>query len=68
MGLSIVRRIVEKLGGEVGVQSKAGEGSTFYFSLRGVKSDGLPNGEPNESGNEMLDCQGDIEVEEAVAR
>ncbi|MBN1584061.1 MAG: hybrid sensor histidine kinase/response regulator [Anaerolineae bacterium] len=33
LGLSIVRRIVEKLGGEVGVDSKIGEGSIFYFTL-----------------------------------
>jgi PAS domain S-box-containing protein len=33
LGLSIVRRIVEKLGGQVGVANEEGEGSIFSFTL-----------------------------------
>lgn len=39
LGLSIVRRIVEKLGGNVGVESTLGEGSLFYFMLPTPLSD-----------------------------
>ncbi len=33
LGLSIVLRIIHRLGGEVGVESKVNEGSIFWFSL-----------------------------------
>jgi len=33
MGLTLARRIVEKLGGQVGVESEVGQGSLFYFTL-----------------------------------
>jgi PAS domain S-box-containing protein len=35
LGLSIVQRIVNRLGGEVGMESKEGEGSLFFFTLPG---------------------------------
>ncbi len=33
LGLSIVRRVVEKLGGQVGVESEVDQGSVFFFTL-----------------------------------
>jgi signal transduction histidine kinase len=33
LGLSIVARVIEKLGGKVGVESALGKGSLFYFTL-----------------------------------
>ena len=38
LGLSIVNRIVKKCGGDVGVDSELGHGSTFWFTLPPVKS------------------------------
>lgn len=37
MGLAVVKEIIEAHGGKVGVESKLGEGSRFYFTLRAAK-------------------------------
>jgi signal transduction histidine kinase len=33
LGLTIARKLVEAHGGEIGVQSEAGKGSRFYFTM-----------------------------------
>jgi two-component system sensor histidine kinase/response regulator len=48
LGLSIVRRIVEKLGGEVGVESRVGQGSVFSFTLpKSQDSEDTRHGQPS---------------------
>ena len=40
LGLSIVQRIMEKLGGQVGVESQVGQGCMFFFALPSCRERG----------------------------
>jgi signal transduction histidine kinase len=53
LGLSIVQRIVERLGGQVGVESEVGRGSLFWFTL--PKHGGLSIDQP-----ESVDGEWDV--------
>jgi PAS domain S-box-containing protein len=39
MGLAIVRKAVDRMGGRIGVESELGKGSRFWVELKGAKND-----------------------------
>lgn len=54
IGLALVRKVTERMGGRVGVESKQGSGSRFWLEFkRDQGSDGLDNGSPRFDAPEM---------------
>jgi two-component system, sensor histidine kinase and response regulator len=68
LGLAISKKIVEMTGGEIGVETEEGKGSTFWFTMNFAKQPQLQAGPPATglSGERVLVAEGNGTVRFAV--